>query len=493
MLYPIIFLWGIAAVVLVTLLGGEFGFGDHSSKYYLLPWCIATGAVVAAPSVYLFNKGEFNPFHPLIFPAWSYFFPAFCIGGVMLASGLSQPYFLSYVQDEYYNYPLTFVYIMVGYASLTLGFAIPHARRIGTSVSNWLPKWELSTEEVAVPGLALLGLGLASTILAFVQGILGFQKVQDIGAFDGILFLFSLFWLESTFLLWLYIFRSKTHRIGQFLIIALLLVTSLTKSAFQGNRGSLIQILIVVAFAFVFSGRKLTVKHHAFGAILISLALVVGMIYGTTFRNVKQTQEQMSIDEYAGVVFGALDKIGDQDIGTTLATGIGSIAERLDSVSSLAVVVSNYEALAPYEEIWGINDNIYVDTVTFLIPRAIWANKPISIEPSKYADLYFNFSENSFTMTPMGDLLRNFGPIGVPLGMILLGFIIRIIYAALIENQEFSYWRTTVYFMLLTTISYEGVYGLIVPYMFKIGLTAIVGMALVKVMAQALYGRSRAA
>src|SRR5262249_32864411 len=81
---------------------------------------------------------------------------------------------------------------------------------------------------------------------------------------------------------------------------------------------------------------------------------------------------------------------------------------------------------------------------------------------------------------PMGDLLRNFGPWGVPIGMIILGMLIRIIYAAFMENREFSFWRATVFFMLLTSISYEGTYGLIVPYLFKIGVTALVGMAIVR-------------
>ena len=484
-MYPIVFLWGLAVVVIVTLLGSDAGFGDHLSKYYLLPWCLATGAVIVSPSLYLIYKGRFDPFHPLVFPAWSYFFPGFFIGGLVLAAGLSQPYFLSYVQDEHYNLPLTFVYIMLGYGGLTAGFAIPYGRRIGARMAKWLPVWEMTDDQVALPGLILLALGLANTALAFAQGIIGFQKVQEIGVFDGILFLLSLLWLEATFLLWLYIFRSRTHGTWHFLIAAVLLFTSLTKSAFQGNRGSLLQIFIVIAFAYVFSGRKLTTRHYAVGGFIVIIALVGGMIYGTTFRTIKQSQEQVGIVEYASTVGSAFDKLGDQDLGTTLVSGFGALAERIDSVSSLAVVVSNYEDLAPYEESWGINDNIYVDTVTFLIPRVIWPDKPVSIEPSKYADLYFNFSENSFTMTPMGDLLRNFGPIGVPLGMIFLGFLIRIIYATLIENQTFSYWRATVFYMLLTTISYEGVYGLIIPYFFKIGVTAVVGMCIVVILARA--------
>jgi hypothetical protein len=479
LLYPALFLWGavLLAIFVFLILDGEISL--KVTKYYLLPWCLLAGAVIAAPSVYLYAKGKFDPFHPLVFPAWSYLFPAFVVGGLVLAFGLAEPYFLAFVQDEQYNLPLTLVYVMLGYAGLTLGFAIPFARSIGEKISRWLPAARWQTEQVAVPGLILLFLGLANTVIAFTQGLLGFQKVEERGVFDGILFLLSLFWLEASFFLWLFIFRAKKFSAAHYLIVALLLVTSLTKSAFQGNRGSLIQIFILIAFAFVFSGRRITLKHNLAGGVLVTVALVIGMIYGTTFRTIKTTEEQMSMDQYAAVVGTTLERLTDQDISADLERGLTALAERIEAVSSLAVIVSNYEKLAPYEESYGINDNIWNETITFFIPRLIWNDKPVAIEPSKYADLYFNYSENSFTMTPMGDLLRNFGPIGVPVGMILLGFIIRLMYAALKENQEFSYWRATLFYMLLTSISYEGTYGLIVPILFKVGVFSVLGLVIV--------------
>jgi hypothetical protein len=330
-----------------------------------------------------------------------------------------------------------------------------------------------------MPAVVLLIVGIGNTIVAFADGLLGFQKADVINSYDGIIYLLSLLWLQGSFLLWLYIFRSPKLRISHLLIIGAVLITTLSKTAFQGNRGGLLGIVVEIAFAYVFSGRRTTGKHYAVGTTLVVLALVGGMIYGSTFRSIKDTQEQIAFSEYASVVSATFDKIGDEDLGTVLEDGFSALANRIDSVSSLAVVVSNYEALAPYEETWGINNNIYVDTVTFFVPRVIWPDKPISIEPQKYADLYFNYSENSFTMTPMGDLLRNFGPWSIPIGMMILGFLIRMMYASLVEGRNFSYWRSTVFFMLLVSISYEGTYGLIVPTLFKIGLTAFAGMGFV--------------
>jgi hypothetical protein len=483
LLYPILTLWGLVAVCLATVFISVYGFSDQSSKYYLLPWCLATGTVISAPSIVLIYQGRFNPFHPLVFPAWSYFLPGFFVGGLVVAFGLSQPYFLSYIQDETYNLPLTFVYIMLGFGGLTGGFSIPYAKRLGFWISTWLPKWEMPSNRIASSGLILLGLGLANTFAGFALGLFGFQKVAEAGIFDGIIYLLSLFLLEASFLLWLYIFRRPKIGFSETVIILILLSSSFAKSAFWGNRGSLIQLFILVTFAYSFSGRKIAAKQYAFGGVLVTLALIVGMIYGTTFRTIKGSEEQISFDRYVPIVSATFEKLADEDLSTMIGNGLDALTERIDSVSPLAVVVSNYEALSPYEEAWGINNNIYVDTVTFFIPRVVWPEKPVAIDPSKYADLYFNFSENSFTITPMGDLLRNFGPLGVPLGMILLGAIIRILYASLIEGQQFSYWRLTFFYMLFSNISFEGTYGLIIPILFKVGVLALVGLLIVRLFA----------
>ncbi len=413
---------------------------------YLMPWVLLLGLVIAVPNFYLIYKKQFHLFNPIVFAAWSYFVPAFFLGGLILASGLSKPFFLVYVEDERYNLPLTLVYVALGYGGLSLGYFFPFSKTLGDKISFSLPKWDWKPENIFLPALLLLLVGLANNVVAFTYGIFGYQKVDVVGAYDGLIFLTTLFWLEAGFLLWLSIFKIKNLNFNHFLIIALLIVTAVTKSIFQGNRGSLFQVFILVACAFMFSGRVIETKHRVYGGILLVLVLVVGMIYGTTFRSIKQTETRVSFEEYSEFVGDALDKLFDQDLTENLSQGISALTERIEGVSSLAVVVSNYEKLEPYEESYGLKNNIINDSIYFFIPRPLWENKPVGSEPRKYADLYFNYSENSFTVTPIGDLLRNFGPIGIPLGMMLLGFVLRVIYASLIENKEYTIWRVTVYF-----------------------------------------------
>ena len=479
LLLPIAILCAIGIIFVIAYYLIDASLNATGTKYYLLPWTFLTGAVVLAPSIYLFFKGKFDPFHPLVIAAWTYFFPAFFVGGLIISSGFSNPFFLNFIQNEEYDLPLTMVYVMVGYAGLTLGFYLPVGKRIGEMISRRLPVLNWSTQQVLKPGVILLIFGLVNTMLAFSLGILGFQRVDEIGAFDGILYLLSFFLLEASFLLWMVIFRTTKLNFNHYIVLGILLATTFTKSAFQGNRGSLIQFFTMIAFAFVISGRKILLKHKLWSGFFIVFALLFGMIYGTTFRTIKTTEEKISMGQYADNVVQTFEKISEQNLGDNLENGFLALTERFENVSQLAVVVSNYETLANYEVGYGLDNNIWKDSIAFLIPRFIWQEKYVATDPYKYGDLYFNFGENSFTLTPMGDLLRNFGPIGVPIGMIILGIYLRLIYSSLVENQEFSYWRATLYFMFLSGISYEGSFGLFIPYDLKVGFISVVGLVVV--------------
>lgn len=480
MIYGVGFLWGSLIIIAVSFAWLNGAFEDTRGYFYLLPWCILTGLMLSIPLAHSIYKQRFDPFHPVVFASWSYFIPGFFVGGLTLVFGLSQPYFLAYVLDEQYNLPLAFVYVILGFLGLWIGFLLPVGRFIGTKIGNRLPEWNWTPQQILKPAIILLVIGLINTAIGFAYGFLGFQKVEEIGTYDGVIFLLSLFWLMATFLLWLYIFRSKKLIFSHYLILALILTTSLTKSAFQGSRGALITLFTMVACAYVCSGKRVGLKQASIGGIIIFFAVTIGMIYGTTFRGVKGNQDTMRIDQFAGVIGDTVSTISARDFEKNIGGGFGALADRLDAISPLAVIVSNYERLAPHEETYGMAGNILNEAVTFPIPRVIWADKPVTIDATRYGDLYFNFPENSFTMTPMGDLLRNFGPWGVPLGMMILGLFLRIIYSALRENRPFSFWRAAMFFMLLTAVSYEGSYGLIIPYIFKVMVFAIFGIIIIR-------------
>ena len=483
-------LMALAILVAIFFMGYTSDYLESYPYLFLLPWVIALGAVISTPSVILYYRGKFSFADPLVFATWSYFFPAFVIGGVMFSVGLSKPHFISLIQDAKETLPLTIILIGLGFTGLSIGYFLPLGAKIGSLIGDKLPVTDYPSRSFAVPGVVLLVLGVIISVAAFSIGIFGYQKNDEMSSYDGIIFLTTLFWMQASFLLWYIIFRQRKIDVFYIPVLALLVSTSLLKALYSGSRGSVLSIFTIIALAYILAGRRFKLKQMTFASGLLAVGLICGMIYGSTFRQIKGTESDQSADLYSENILRTFDQVGRSDLSESLDFGFSNFAERIDLVSTVAVVVSSYEQLKPYEEAYGLDNNIWIDTTTFFIPRVFWTDKPSASDPRKYSDLYFNYGDSSYAITPIGDLLRNYGIIGVPIGMFILGIIIRLIYRALVEGQKPSVWRITFYFMLLMSVSYEGFYGTIIPNFFKYGFTALLGIVIVNFMAKRFDSRS---
>ncbi|HSI87858.1 MAG TPA: hypothetical protein VK918_02310 [Pyrinomonadaceae bacterium] len=479
LLLPVAFLWGLLLLVGAVLLWFGFDAGEAYGNFYLLPWILLTGIVVASPSIYLLYIGKFDLFHPLVFAAWSYIFPAFVIGGVIIAFDMVSWYFMSFIEDPRYNLPLTLVYIAIGYLGLTVGYFLPVGKWMAETSEKFFPKWDWRPDQVWLGGVVLLIIGIAVNLIGFIQGLIGYQRNIDIGAYDGLLYFLVTVLTAGSVLLWLAIFMVRERTGVFFLITALLIIFIPLRMALLGNRGSLFVGVLPVAFAFFYSGRKVRFRYAAVFALMIGAALFIGVAYGTAFRNIRGGESRAAAGDYMGHVVATVDHLIEADPVVLAGDVSHAFVERIENLSSVAIVVSNYEKLAPYEASYGLENNIINDLTTSFIPRFVWADKPTTSDPRAYSDLYFNFGDNSFAISPFGDLLRNFGPWGIPLGMMVLGFYLRLIYRALIETPTPAMWTKTVYFLMLMTVSYEAFYATIFPSVVRTAIVAMVAMIIV--------------
>ncbi|MEQ1764144.1 MAG: hypothetical protein ABL984_13510 [Pyrinomonadaceae bacterium] len=482
-------LWSVVALGIFLILVSPLGM-LREDRLYLVPWCIGLGVVTLAPVGVLYAKGRLDPFHPLVLPVWTYFFPGFVVGGFILAAGFSQAHYVAYIRDEASDLPLTFLYIIVGFAALVAGFAFFPFGRIGEFLDRRiLPKWEILDSDAKTGGLVLLGVGLASFSIAFSLGFLRYHRLEEVSPFSGLIAMSTVFWYQATLILSIHFFRLTKRRTSDYALMGVLVASAVLTALLLGSRGGLMHFLLPIAAGFLYSGRRIVAKHYAgLGLVLVAL-LVAGAIYGTTFRDIRGNQESASMEAYASTIPRTFESILEQGPVNVLGFGLSALATRIELVSSVAVVVSNYEILAPYEDEYGISNNIMVETFTFFIPRFIWNDKPVSVDPAKYAELYFNYSDNSFSMTPIADLLRNFGPVGIPIGMFLLGGLLRVLHQGLIGSQQFSYWRFPLYFLLVTSVSYDGTFGGIVPLLFKTAVVVAIGFVIVWLVTVRLGGR----
>lgn len=470
-LIPVAILWGLALLIGFGFLWVTGAFSESMENLYLLPWVTLLGVVVLAPSVYLWYQGKFDLFHPLVYAAWTYLFPAFVIGGVLLNLELVDWYFLIFIEDPQYNVPLTLVYITIGVAGLIVGYYLPLGKFAADKLDAKLPLWDWKPDNVWLAGVLLVMIGVGANVLAFLQGLVGFQQVDVVEIFDGLISFLVIVLTAGVLLLWIALFSAKKRNGAFYLVLLMMLAFIPLRMAILGNRSGLIASLIPIVFAYAAAGRKFKLKQTVLFSVLAVVAVFVGLIYGTTFRQLKGSDRRVEASSYISQIAETVDYIAARDPVTLFGGALQDLAQRVENLSSVAVVVSNYEKLAPYEESYGLQNNIMNDLYTSFIPRFVWPDKPSTSNPRAYSDLYFDYGENSFAISPFADLLRNFGVIGIPLGMLLVGVYLRLIYSLFIETQFPSMWKKVAYFLLLTCISYEGFYGTLFPTVIR---TAVV-------------------
>jgi hypothetical protein len=478
LIVPIVIIWAVVAAAVISFIWIDNEMGSLMQGFYLIPWVCLAGVCVLAPSAYLLYRNKFDLFHPLVFAAWSYVFPAYVLGGVIIAFGGVNPYFLTFVEDPEYNLPLTLVYIAIGFLGLTAGFFLPIGKFVAEVIEPRLPKWKWQPEQVWLPGILLLLGGVAFNLLGFVQGLLGFQRNIEVNIFDGLLFFLLTLLTEGTVLLWLAIFAVKQKTAIFYLVLVLLVLFVPLRMALLGSRSSLVLSLFPIALAYVYSGRKLRLRTGLVFAAGGLLAVIIGVTYGTTFRSIKGSEARMSAGNYIGQVIATIEFLSVEDPVIVAQQSAQSLADRVENLSSVAVVVANYEKLAPFEASYGLENNIINDIYTSFIPRFVWNEKPPTSDARAYSDLYFNYGDNSFAISPFADLLRNFGPIGIPIGMLILGIYLRFIYAGLIDTPNPAMWKKVAYFSLLTIVSYESFYATIFPSVIRLFFVLGISLAL---------------
>lgn len=467
-LMPVMVLWGAAVILGLLFLWFVSDFGESFGSYYLIPWSIVAGVFILAPSAVIFYKSRIDLFHPLVFGVWSYIFPAFVLGGFILAFGLSNPYFLPFIENPRFNIPLSLAYVVIGYYGVVAGFYAPFNKSLVRRTRDLLPGWKWEANDLWLAGLTLMGIGIGLNVLGLIQGVLGFQRIDESGIFDALLYYLTIIYTIGNLLLWIAVFQTKLKTGVYYLVIAMLSLLVPIKMALQGSRGSLMLSILPIAMAFWYSGRRLRWHHSVVFGGALALAIAIGVVYGTTFRNIKGSEARINAGDYVGQVVETIDYISRTEISVLAGQGSDTLFQRIENLSSLAVVVANYEKLEAYEESYGLKNNIINDLLNAFIPRFVWPDKPPTSDARAYSDLYFNYADNSFAITPFGDLLRNFGFFGIPLGMFIVGVYLRLIYSTLIDTSEPRIWKKMAYFPLLTVISYEAFYATLFPSFLRV-------------------------
>jgi hypothetical protein len=296
----------------------------------------------------------------------------------------------------------------------SLAFLIP---LVCFRVASPTPEAERDAAPVVWSADRLRTVGILYTVTAVVMFLIGVVIIggpaallaaqsDRLRAFSGINFLLYAVQLCPIFALlwWMWMIASGVRPGLRFWIYVLL---SFGVCALEGSK--LIIVLMLMAGVYIYHVRVRPFKAR-YLAIAGFLTLVGASAYDLYFREYAVNHEIASIDLNVPIQNKAM-LLADRALG-------GQFIQ----IQMLSIIVDGTPGLFEYE-----HGATFIHAVTFIVPRALWPDKPTT-NAGRFAEtLRPDIVEQGTTFPPsmMGEFYWNFGDVGVIVGMLAVGCMYR--------------------------------------------------------------------
>jgi hypothetical protein len=469
---------------------------DHPAAAVL---ALVVGAAAIAPLVRAYRDRDGAALvDPLVLAGWVFWLPMFCLGGVSLALGWTRPYFLDLLADPSAALAASELWALVGFASFALGTEIPGLRRAGTAVSRRLPRGDWPPGSVRWPATLLVAAGLAVAAYALATDALGYAAGtrQELSPLPAYLQTIA---LVGVSLLWFDLLRTPSpSRVRLVGTIGGIGAAAVVGAGLAESRAALATWVLVVLLVTALAKVVIAGRVAAIVVAVAASALVLGALVGSTYREVRAGVETTAAGS-VGATDGSASRVGD--LGVTFERiaerGAGNVGyvrdrsvQRLEAPGALAVVVARHQELDGVDTEAGA-PRVLESAVGSFIPRVVWSDKPASTDPGAISRLYFEYEANAFAITPMGDLLRDLGPVAVPLAMAFMGLVLRLLHAALVGGDLATAGRVSAFVVLIVRAPgwWEGFYATFLADLVRAGVVVAVALGFVHLWIR-LAGRS---
>ncbi len=155
------------------------------------------------------------------------------------------------------------------------------------------------------------------------------------------------------------------------------------------------------------------------------------------------------------------------------------LADRLDHVASVAVIVGQYRGLRNEEKAYGLDHSLLKTLLSAPVPRALWKGKPIVSDGRAMGLVYFGNGSNSYASTPMVELLRNGGWVVVVLGMAILGFLLALGHRTF-DSKTGAVTQALFGTIVLRVVNWEAGYGTIFAEALRVIFVTVVAVLFVR-------------
>ncbi|MEO6629611.1 MAG: glycosyltransferase family 4 protein, partial [Aquihabitans sp.] len=400
-----------------------------------------------------------------------------------LAAGWAAPYYTVLIVDPGRSLPLAQLYLTVGFVAMALASRVPLLAKGAAVVDRRAPHLGLEQRSLGRALCLVHVVGLAAVYWSFRAGYTGYQGEVSgrLGAVPVYLATMTIAARVAMAMAWVRCRSPRPRSLRWAAVLSVGLVP--IEMVLAGNRGAALTAGIAYAFGAIAGGWRPSPSRLAAVLVTAVLLISVALSFGTTFRELKAVDGQptkVSTGQQLGFAVDAAGRTIRRG-PRVVSDGVDRLSERLEAVGQVAVVVSQYADKRDEERAAGLDDSVRHAVVAGLFPRAVFASKPEPPDTQAIGRVYFEFGGNSFAATPMTDLLRNYGPMGVVAGMAALGLALGLLGAIRRCRPNGLATAVIVGTVLIRGVSYEGFYGTIPSEMIRVGGVAVLTALLLRV------------
>jgi oligosaccharide repeat unit polymerase len=232
-----------------------------------------------------------------------------------------------------------------------------------------------------------------------------------------------------------YIFKNVRERLfsKKWLILAyLLLVTEIIYTLLRGWKASFINPMIefIIPYHFLYKRIRLfrgkTIIYMLIGIIMLSILFPI--ISNYRIQVIRGQNEFNKPDFLSSMAKATYDYFNNEYSSASIWDNLTKIIDRMNYSSSFYYLYSKIEKIGYF---YG---RTFLPIVTWIIPRALWQNKPSNSIGGWFARDILDWqwdTRGEGAITYMGDFYLNYGYIGVMILMFVLGMFFRYIFRML--------------------------------------------------------------
>jgi hypothetical protein len=316
----------------------------------------------------------------------------------------------------------------IGLAAFAIGYHLPIVTR-ARSVTDRLPGWRPRRAVTAATICTLIGaVGLVGSFrsveyFAWTQKTVSSTDAESqLGFLGDFLFMgLGMFAILAA--------STMSRRRAQLVLIAIAVIT-IALLLPTGRRFYVFTVLATVGFAWHYYISRIRPAHmYALAVFTILVLNPEGQIWRTAYKTIGAT----GVGDIPAVAGRVVDEMSSMTVADYLDYTIGERFERLNEAATVAALRANVPSTSDYK--YG---QTFLPIVTWLVPRFIWHDKPTFQYYNEIGHTLglitpFDF-DTTILYSSIGELYLNFGDLGVPLGMLVIGMLSGWLYKALIAG-----------------------------------------------------------